>query len=182
MRMVIDVTIVTDNFTALVNTSIKISAAHPNIVKYMAMIGVFPRTKDTIEIDMIINKEKHRINCYIDRNSDRETPITLGLEALFQTGFIFSQSDTSLSKYRRVSQVPTNKSSINAICDGENAINVTVFQNTIIKDAFMQPEREIIDAVAEGNLINFTDDNMEEAADVLDIHLDADEADFITSS
>lgn len=87
MKLVIDVTILADNFTAIVNPGNEKSSVNEAIVKYLRLANIEPNIDHSIDFDIRVNKKRFKINCLV--HSDLEAPISLGCKDSVKIGINF---------------------------------------------------------------------------------------------
>lgn len=90
-RLVLDIKITADIFTATIDTTCSISKAHQAIVNYLMLGGMKKNADNTIFVDVNVCSRRSCVKFEITNNID--LPITIGLEAFFEMGYNFQESN-----------------------------------------------------------------------------------------
>lgn len=108
LKLVIDVSILADHFTAAINPMIEKSSVHECIVAYLRLADIHPKSDNTINVDFRIKNKRYKLNCSVHNNF--ENSIIIGCKDSLKIGINFCHEDITISKKEAIpsaSIIPT---------------------------------------------------------------------------
>lgn len=126
-RLVIDVKILADIFTAAINPGNEKSYVNEAIVKYVRLANIEPKSDQSIDIGIDINNKKYKLNCLVNNNLD--SIISLGCKDLLKIGIQFNFGNITISKN------PANlpKNTLNLPIEQRPSLTITISNDLAIK-------------------------------------------------
>lgn len=111
MKLVIDVSILADHFTAVINPMIEKSSVHECIVAYLRLADIHPKSDNTINVDFRIKNKRYKLNCSVHNNF--ENSIMIGCKDSLKIGIHFSHEDITISKKESMPSTSTSVHKLN---------------------------------------------------------------------
>lgn len=139
MKLVLDVSILADHFTAVINPMIEKSSVHECIVAYLRLADIHPKADSTINVDFRIKNKRYKLNCLVHNNF--ENSVILGCKDSLKIGIKFCHEDIEISKKECV---PTTSATVldkqNLIITIENDLVENQIETSVDSNVDEDPE------------------------------------------